>query len=98
MADRELGVMVPVTLEELEATGFVGVGTLEDFSRLQMIEIDEIAATGAKTVAVGCPFCLTMLNDGLADRGADVKVRDIAEILADGLSPPATAGEKGSPA
>lgn len=60
--------------------------------------IDEIVATGAETVAVGCPFCLTMLSDGLAARGAEVKVLDIAEILADGLSTPATASEKGTPA
>jgi Fe-S oxidoreductase len=39
--------------------------------------------TGADIVAVGCPFCMTMLEDGInARRGVrDVKVMDIAELL-----------------
>ena len=40
-------------------------------------------ATGADVVAVGCPFCLTMLEDGVnhckGDR--DVRVLDVAELL-----------------
>jgi Fe-S oxidoreductase len=39
--------------------------------------------TGADVVAVGCPFCMTMLEDGInAKRGArDVKVMDVSELL-----------------
>lgn len=39
--------------------------------------------TGADVVAVGCPFCMTMLEDGInAKRGErNVKVMDVAEIL-----------------
>jgi Fe-S oxidoreductase len=39
--------------------------------------------TGADVVAVGCPFCMTMLEDGInAKRGdRDVKVLDVAELL-----------------
>jgi Fe-S oxidoreductase/nitrate reductase gamma subunit len=39
--------------------------------------------TGADIVAVGCPFCMTMLEDGVnAQRGErDVKVMDVAELL-----------------
>jgi len=39
--------------------------------------------TGADIVAVGCPFCMTMLEDGVnAKRGErDVKVMDVAELL-----------------
>jgi len=44
--------------------------------------IHEIAASGAQTVAVSCPFCLIMLGDGLAAEAPDVRVRDIAEVLA----------------
>ncbi|HXF64959.1 MAG TPA: (Fe-S)-binding protein, partial [Caldilineaceae bacterium] len=43
----------------------------------------EAAATGAKTVAVGCPFCLTMLTDASKKQGGEVKVRDIVELVAD---------------
>lgn len=43
----------------------------------------QILSTGADLVAVGCPFCLTMLEDGVnAQKGErDVKVMDVAEIL-----------------
>ena len=39
--------------------------------------------TGAEIVAVGCPFCMTMLEDGInARRGErNVQVRDVAELL-----------------
>jgi Fe-S oxidoreductase/nitrate reductase gamma subunit len=39
--------------------------------------------TGAETLAVGCPFCMVMLKDGLADaQREDVTAEDLAEILA----------------
>ena len=43
----------------------------------------EALATGAATVAVGCPFCLTMLTDGVAASGAAAVVKDVAELLAE---------------
>jgi Fe-S oxidoreductase len=45
--------------------------------------------TGAETVATACPFCMTMIKDGLADAGAGagtVSARDVAEILAGSLA------------
>ncbi len=45
----------------------------------------EALATGAKTVAVACPFCLTMMRDGVAACGAETRVLDVAEILAERL-------------
>jgi Fe-S oxidoreductase len=47
--------------------------------------IAEALATEAATLAVSCPFCLTMASDGLAARGSVMAVRDVAEILADAL-------------
>jgi Fe-S oxidoreductase len=41
----------------------------------------EALATGAQTVAVGCPFCLTMLTDGVAAKNSTARVLDVAEIL-----------------
>src|SRR5690606_4443060 len=38
----------------------------------------EAAATGAKTLAVGCPFCLTMLTDAAKQQGGDIAVKDVA--------------------
>jgi Fe-S oxidoreductase len=52
--------------------------------------------TGASTVATSCPFCMTMIKDGLADAAAAapgdgasgvVSARDISEILADVVIP-----------
>ncbi len=48
--------------------------------------IQEAIQTGAKTIAVSCPFCLTMMNDGVAAHGAEAQVRDIAEILSDAIA------------
>lgn len=45
----------------------------------------EALATEAETVAVGCPFCLTMMTDGVAANEADARVLDVAEILAQRL-------------
>ena len=40
-------------------------------------------ATGARTLATACPFCLNMMTDGMAGTpgGENVKVLDIAELL-----------------
>ncbi len=43
--------------------------------------IEELHATGGKTVAVSCPFCLIMVGDGMKARDDSVAVKDIAEIL-----------------
>ncbi|MFA7325508.1 MAG: heterodisulfide reductase-related iron-sulfur binding cluster [Candidatus Kapaibacterium sp.] len=43
---------------------------------------EELLETGAKTIALNCPFCMTMITDGVASTGAEnVKVKDISEIL-----------------
>ena len=47
--------------------------------------IDEIVETGCQTVAVGCPFCLTMISDGLAASDANIEVQDIAELCLSAL-------------
>lgn len=46
---------------------------------------EEALATDADEIAVACPFCLVMLDDGVKELGGDVPVRDLALILADGL-------------
>jgi Fe-S oxidoreductase len=38
-------------------------------------------ATKADMVAAACPFCITMLRDGIADNGGDMPVKDVAQIL-----------------
>jgi Fe-S oxidoreductase len=35
-------------------------------------------------LCTACPYCLTMLQDGvLSEGGADMRVRDVAEIVAE---------------
>jgi Fe-S oxidoreductase len=53
--------------------------------RVSTSRAQEALATGATTVATGCPFCLTMMTDGVAANGAEARVLDIAELLAERL-------------
>ena len=48
---------------------------------------EEAVATGADEVAVACPFCFVMLDDGVRELGEEesVAVRDISMILADSV-------------
>jgi Fe-S oxidoreductase len=53
-------------------------------TRINVERSKEIVAENAETVAVGCPFCLTMIEDGMKelDKDEQVKTRDIAELVA----------------
>ena len=43
-------------------------------------------ATGADTLAVGCPFCMLMLTDAGKTANSEMQVRDIAELVAERIS------------
>jgi Fe-S oxidoreductase len=47
--------------------------------------VREAAATGAGTLAVACPFCTVMLDDGVQSAGADLRVVDVATLLAESI-------------
>ncbi|MFI6076728.1 heterodisulfide reductase-related iron-sulfur binding cluster [Actinoplanes sp. NPDC051343] len=51
--------------------------------RINIERTEEALATGAKTVAVGCPFCYTMIGDGVTAKGEqdNVEVVDVATVL-----------------
>jgi Fe-S oxidoreductase len=55
--------------------------------RVNVERLDQAMKTGAKTVAVGCPFCATMITDGTKARDVeeDVQVKDLAELVAERL-------------
>jgi Fe-S oxidoreductase/nitrate reductase gamma subunit len=53
--------------------------------RVCTVRSAEALATGAKTVAVSCPFCLTMMTDGVAAQSDSARVLDVAEILVERL-------------
>jgi len=50
--------------------------------RVSVLRAREAVETDAGTVAVGCPFCLTMMTDGVKSCGSDAVVEDVAENLA----------------
>ena len=54
----------------------------EPQKRVCSLRAKEALDTGATTVAVACPFCLTMLTDGVAAKTESAQVMDVAEILA----------------
>ena len=47
----------------------------------------EAAATGAETLAVACPFCTMMLDDGVRQTGSGLRVADVAVLLAEAVVP-----------
>ena len=47
--------------------------------------VREAAETGAETLAVACPFCTVMLDDGVRETGAKLKVIDLATLLAEAV-------------
>lgn len=51
--------------------------------RVNIERTEEAIGTGASTVATACPFCMTMLSDGIKakEKSDEVKIKDIAEIL-----------------
>jgi Fe-S oxidoreductase len=58
-------------LEELEGT------------RINNNRAEEAINTKADTIASACPFCMTMMTDGVKsfDKADDIKIKDIAEII-----------------
>ena len=46
---------------------------------------EEAAATGANTIAVGCPFCLTMMTDAAKAADDGMVVKDVVELMAEQL-------------
>jgi Fe-S oxidoreductase len=54
--------------------------------RISRDRLVEAAASGAATLAVGCPFCMLMLTDAAVELPEAPRIQDVAEILADRLS------------
>lgn len=96
---REAVAAVPgVTMTELPRSrekGFccgAGGGRMwleeKEGSRINENRAQEVIASGATTVATACPFCMTMMTDGVKAHGKSdsVQVKDIAEIVSDSLA------------
>jgi Fe-S oxidoreductase len=52
-------------------------------ARVNTTRFAEAKATGANTVAVGCPFCMSMMTDASKADGTGIEVKDVAEIVAE---------------
>jgi Fe-S oxidoreductase/nitrate reductase gamma subunit len=50
--------------------------------RINVERTEELLATGADAIAVACPFCMTMMSDGVKASGSEVPVMDISEVVA----------------
>jgi Fe-S oxidoreductase len=95
-APRGILQMVPgVRLREMERSGRFGMccgaggGRMwmeeEPTQRVNVRRVEQALATDPKAVAVACPFCMTMIDDGLKAKGkeeAEVAALDVMEIVA----------------
>jgi Fe-S oxidoreductase len=93
-APREALGLVDIELQEMPRSGAnsfcCGAGGAqfwkeeeEGRERVSADRIREVEATGADTLAVGCPFCMIMLTDASQN---GMQIRDVAEIVADRVS------------
>ena len=59
----------------------------ETMPKVNQNRVDEAASVKAETVATGCPFCKTMIRDGIneTNRAEEMKTADIAQLVADSL-------------
>lgn len=62
-------------------------------TRINQNRAQEAIDTGAKTIAANCPFCITMLGDGINELNVEgVQVKDISEIVASSIKLPIVSG------
>ncbi|MCI0521625.1 MAG: (Fe-S)-binding protein [Chloroflexi bacterium] len=54
-------------------------------ARVNETRFQEAAQAGVQTLAVGCPFCMVMLNDAKNAAASEMQVLDVAEIVAAAL-------------
>jgi Fe-S oxidoreductase len=52
---------------------------------INAMRVREAAETGADTLAVACPFCTVMLDDGVQSTGDQLRVVDVATLIAESL-------------
>jgi Fe-S oxidoreductase len=55
--------------------------------RVNQARLEQAGATGARVLAVGCPFCLVMLGDAAREQGGVIDVRDVVELVAERVQP-----------
>ncbi len=60
----------------------------EPTQRVNMLRVEQLLETKPRTIASACPYCMTMLDDGVKTKGLEdeIKTRDVMEIVADALA------------
>jgi Fe-S oxidoreductase len=55
--------------------------------RFSDLRLNQVLETGAKVLAVACPYCMLNFNDSVLtqDKGDLIEVRDIAELVQEAL-------------
>ncbi|MEX2267177.1 MAG: (Fe-S)-binding protein, partial [Acidimicrobiia bacterium] len=94
---KVVGSLVGIDIVEMPRNGTRGMCCGAGGARMWMEErvgkkvnterSEEALATGASRIAVACPFCYVMMEDGVKEkqRDEDVKVQDIAEVLLEAI-------------
>jgi Fe-S oxidoreductase len=54
-------------------------------SAVNINRFEEAQATGAQTIAVGCPFCATMMSDANREKGEPMRVKDVATLVVEAM-------------
>lgn len=65
-------------------------------TRINQARTDQALKTGAQMVGTACPYCLTMLGDGIKEKGLEESLRaiDLAELVEQSLEKPLTEEKK----
>lgn len=55
--------------------------------RINQLRVEQAKKTSAQTIATACPFCLTMLGDGIKEKNWEevLKAKDLAELVGECL-------------
>ena len=97
-APREILQLIPgVTLKEPERSRKFGMccgaggGRMwmeeEPTQRVNIRRVEQLLETNPDAVAVACPYCMTMIDDGLKSKNMEEKVQalDVMELVADNM-------------
>ena len=59
----------------------------EPTQRVNTLRVEQLLETKPDIIASACPYCMTMLSDGVKDKEVEdsVDTRDILEIVADAI-------------
>lgn len=58
---------------------------VEADTKISSVRLQQLSAVNPETIAVGCPYCLLMMEDAARTADSEVKIRDLAEIVSEQL-------------